>query len=121
MYCTQCGTQIGDAARFCNSCGKPTSPGAVPGEAPPPLNDFYGTTSYGAAEPRKLHRILRDKKIAGVCAGYAEYFSMDLTLMRLIWVGLLLVPPNIGLIAYIVSWVVLPKDALPKDALPNHD
>jgi phage shock protein PspC (stress-responsive transcriptional regulator) len=31
--------------------------------------------------------------------------------MRLIWIGLALVPPNIGLIAYIVSWIVLPKES----------
>ncbi len=35
---------------------------------------------------------------------------MDVTLMRLIWVGLLVVPPHLGLIAYIVSWAVLPKE-----------
>jgi len=49
------------------------------------------------------------KKVAGVCAGFAEYFDTDLTLMRVIWVALLLIPPHIGLIAYIVSWAVLPK------------
>jgi phage shock protein PspC (stress-responsive transcriptional regulator) len=50
------------------------------------------------------------KKIAGVCAGFAEYFDMDVTLMRLIWVGLLLMPPNIGIIGYIVACFVLPKE-----------
>ncbi len=50
------------------------------------------------------------KKLAGVCAGFAEYFDMDVTLMRLIWVGLLLIPPNIGIFAYIIAWVVLPKE-----------
>lgn len=53
---------------------------------------------------------MSEKKIAGVCAGYAEYFGIDITLMRLIWVGLLLIPPNIGIIAYFVSWAVLPKE-----------
>ena len=52
---------------------------------------------------------MADKKIAGVCAGFAEYFDMDLTLMRVIWVALLLVPPNLGLIGYIVAWAVMPK------------
>jgi len=97
MFCTACGTQLSDTARFCISCGKPTAP------APP-------DTGFTAPAPRKLHRILATKKVAGVCAGFAEYFDMDLTLMRLIWVGLLLIPPHIGLIAYIVSWVVLPKE-----------
>ena len=59
---------------------------------------------------RRLHRIRDKKKIAGVCAGFAEYFGMDLTLMRLIWVGLLIMPPYVGPIAYLVSMFVLPKD-----------
>jgi phage shock protein PspC (stress-responsive transcriptional regulator) len=57
---------------------------------------------------------MQGKKIAGVCNGYAEYFGMDVTLMRLIWIGLLLVPPHIGLIGYIVSWAVLPRVEMPK-------
>jgi phage shock protein C len=103
MYCTQCGSKLDDAARFCSNCGKSTSPDM----APPPMPDGAYSAAY---ENKRLRRIPEQKKIAGVCAGYAEYFNMDLTLMRLIWVGLLLVPPNIGILAYIVSWVVLPKE-----------
>ena len=47
-----------------------------------------------AAPPRRLRRIISQKKIAGVCAGFAEYFDTDLTLMRVIWVALLLLPPQ---------------------------
>jgi phage shock protein PspC (stress-responsive transcriptional regulator) len=49
------------------------------------------------------------KKIAGVCAGFAEYFDTDISLMRIVWIALLLLPPNIGVIAYIIAWAVLPK------------
>ena len=96
MFCTSCGTRLEETARFCVSCGKPTGPASFP--------------QAGTAPPRRLSRIISRKKLAGVCAGFAEYFDMDLTLMRLIWVGLLLIPPHIGLIAYIISWFVLPKD-----------
>jgi len=96
MYCTQCGAQLPETARYCTSCGKPISqPGPAPG--------------FTAAAQRKLHRIVSQKKIAGVCAGFAEYFDTDITLMRAIWVALTLLPPHVGLIAYIVSWAVLPK------------
>jgi phage shock protein C len=94
MFCTRCGTQIGDTARFCTTCGGPTSPG--PAIAAPPV--------------RRLRRILEGKKIAGVCGGFAEYFGTDVTLMRIIWLALLLLPPNVGIIAYIVAWAVLPKE-----------
>ena len=97
MFCTSCGTRLDNTARFCMACGKPTSPASSPAGA---------TTSV---PPRKLRRVLSKKKVAGVCAGFAEYFDMDLTLMRLIWVALLLIPPQIGLFAYIISWLVLPK------------
>jgi len=58
---------------------------------------------------RRLYRIRSRKKIAGVCAGFAEYFGLDVTLVRLIWIALLFMPP-IGLIGYIVSWIVLPVE-----------
>ena len=56
-----------------------------------------------------MRRVMSEKKIAGVCAGFAEYFDMDVTLVRLIWVGLVLLPPAPGVIIYIVAWIILPK------------
>jgi phage shock protein C len=108
MYCTQCGVKLDESARFCTECGKPT--GAPPGgpySRPPGAS---ASMAGATAAPKRLRRIIAGKKIAGVCTGYAEYFDMDITLMRLIWVGLLLIPPHLGLIAYIVSWAVLPKE-----------
>jgi phage shock protein C len=96
MYCTQCGAQLADSARFCTSCGKPVNSGVATG------------TGSTTAASRKLRRIRAGKKIAGVCTGFAEYFETDITMMRVIWVALLFLPPHIGLIAYIVSWAVLP-------------
>jgi len=97
MFCTQCGTRLDDAARYCTCCGKAV--GAPAGAAPPPP----------AATVRRLHRDMAHKKIAGVCAGFAEYFDTDISLMRIVWIALLLLPPNIGVIAYIIAWAVLPK------------
>lgn len=120
MFCTQCGTQMDDGARFCTSCGKPvahppveetfTAPEARYDQAPPaPENAGWSGAQETAAPHRRLRRIRAHKKIAGVCAGFAEYFDMDVTMMRLIWVALLLIPPHIGLIAYVIAWAVLPK------------
>ncbi|HEU5022688.1 MAG TPA: PspC domain-containing protein [Bryobacteraceae bacterium] len=70
---------------------------------------YPGGAAYSA--PRKrLRRVLEGKKIAGVCTGFAEYFDMDVTLVRLIWVAMVLIPPSIGLVVYLVAWIVLPRD-----------
>jgi phage shock protein C len=57
---------------------------------------------------RRLTLSVRDKKIAGVCGGIAEYFSIDPTLVRLIMVILALLGGS-GLLIYLVCWIMLPK------------
>jgi phage shock protein PspC (stress-responsive transcriptional regulator) len=62
------------------------------------------------AEPRKLYRRSSAGRIAGVCAGVAEYFDSDVTLIRLLWIVLSIVPGGIigGFISYVVAWVIVP-------------
>ena len=56
---------------------------------------------------KKLYRDEYHKKIAGVCAGLAEYFNVDVTLIRVLFV-LTLILKGGGVIVYIVLWIVLP-------------
>jgi phage shock protein PspC (stress-responsive transcriptional regulator) len=56
---------------------------------------------------KKLYLSDKDKKIAGVCGGIAEYFGIDSTIVRLIWV-LLFFAYGSGLLAYIVCALVIP-------------
>jgi phage shock protein PspC (stress-responsive transcriptional regulator) len=60
---------------------------------------------------RKLYRDEYHKKIAGVCAGLAEYFNIDVAIVRVIFV-LALIFHGGGLLIYIIFWVVLPKKPL---------
>jgi phage shock protein PspC (stress-responsive transcriptional regulator) len=46
--------------------------------------------------------------IGGVAGGMAEYFGIDASLMRLIFILLVLLP-GIGVIAYIIAWIVIPE------------
>lgn len=108
MYCTKCGTQNSDGSRFCTACGASTELGAGGYAGGNPAAAGY-TASGTAAPGKRLRRIIADKKIAGVCAGFAEYFDMDVTLVRLIWLALVLIPPAPGVIIYIVAWIILPK------------
>ena len=56
---------------------------------------------------KKLYRSETDKKIAGVCGGIAEYFSVDSTIVRLGWVFLALLA-GCGLLAYIIAAIIIP-------------
>jgi phage shock protein C len=55
----------------------------------------------------RLTRSETDKKISGVAGGMAEYFGLDSTLLRVLWVvaGLMVW----GVLAYLILWIVLPR------------
>jgi phage shock protein C len=93
MFCTKCGSELREQDRFCSACGV--------------------ATARGAAPPRpeaRLSRPMSEAKIAGVCAGFARYLGVDVTVVRILWVVLAVCPLPFGLIAYIVAWIVMPKD-----------
>ena len=50
-----------------------------------------------------------NKKIAGVCAGLAEYFDFDTTIVRLIWAIATITTCFSGIIIYLICWAVLPE------------
>jgi phage shock protein C len=57
---------------------------------------------------KRLYRSKKNRKIAGVCGGIAEYLDVDPTLIRLIWVlGTLLW--GAGIIAYLIAWIIIPE------------
>ena len=69
---------------------------------------------------RKLERRSATGRVAGVCSGIAEYLDTDVTLVRLAWVVLSIVPGSIigGVVAYLAAWLVMPdadKLASPSD------
>jgi len=53
----------------------------------------------------------RNKKIAGVCAGFARYFDMDVVLMRVLWLGVALCSGGVGFLVYLGAWIVIPSDS----------
>ena len=57
---------------------------------------------------KKLYRSTRQKALAGVCGGIAEYFDIDVTLVRLGWVVLLFLE-GVGLILYILAAIIIPQ------------
>ena len=73
--------------------------------------------SGNPAEPTRprLTRSVTDKKIAGVCGGLAEYFGVDTTPIRVLWIVLSILPGAIvgGLLVYLAAWILIPKARTP--------
>lgn len=91
MYCNYCGKAIQDDANVCAYCG----------------------TRVGSVLARKrLIRPRAGRKIAGVCAGFAEYFDLDITLVRVVWLVSLFLGAGLGLIAYLVAWIIIPDEPM---------
>jgi phage shock protein PspC (stress-responsive transcriptional regulator) len=96
MVCVNCQKQITDGSNFCYNCGakQPTAGAAT-----------VNTPEYGAR--KRLVRSINDKKIAGVAAGLADYFELDPTIIRVVWL-LAFLCGGAGLLAYIILWIALP-------------
>ncbi|MFW5981749.1 MAG: PspC domain-containing protein [Halanaerobiaceae bacterium] len=58
---------------------------------------------------KKIYRSRKDKIIGGVCGGLAEYFDIDSTLVRLVFILLFLSPNGIGILFYIIPWIIIPE------------
>ena len=65
---------------------------------------------------KQLYRSSSNKKLAGVCGGLGEYFNVDPTIVRVVFVLLALPGGFPGILPYAILWLVVPLrgDALPK-------
>jgi phage shock protein C len=61
------------------------------------------------AQTRKLYRSQTDRKLAGVCGGLAQYFNLDATLIRVLFVVLAVLGGS-GLVIYLAMWIIVPKE-----------
>jgi len=98
VTCVKCQREIEAESSYCRFCGAPVRP----------------TEAH-----RRFVRIPDEGKFAGVCAGLAAYFDTDVTIVRLVWVILSIIPGVFigGLVAYIAAWILAPV-ASPQDHRP---
>ena len=57
----------------------------------------------------KLYLSEMDRKIGGVCGGLGEYFDKDPTLIRILFILIILFSFGVGVLAYLGMWLVIPK------------
>jgi phage shock protein C len=102
MYCNACGKAIAEDVRFCSNCGN------VVGIPPTPKKLLRS----------RANNQIAGKKIAGVCAGLAQYFDLDVTLVRILAIFLTLatgVCP--GVVTYLLAWIIVPAEPELKSAV----
>lgn len=58
---------------------------------------------------KRLYRSNDEKILAGVCGGIAEYFHIDPTVVRLLWIVLGMMGGG-GIFAYIIAAIIIPKE-----------
>jgi phage shock protein C len=58
---------------------------------------------------RKLYRSKTNRKLAGVCGGLAQYFNIDATIIRVLFVVLAILGGS-GLLLYLALWIIVPKE-----------
>lgn len=90
MFCNKCGNALDAGVSFCSKCGTPVGPAAPQVE-------------------KKLTRPMGSNWIAGVCSGFARYFGVDVTLVRLVWLATVILAGT-GILAYIICWIVIPRE-----------
>lgn len=64
-----------------------------------------------------LRRPLEGRMLAGVCAGIARFFNIDVTLVRIAWVLFTLLGGS-GILAYVIAWALIPDDSGQRAATP---
>jgi phage shock protein C len=94
MFCTQCGVSLGEqGSNFCPGCGKSTR-----GEQP-----------HQRPAQKILERPLHGRRIAGVCAGIANYLDVDATLIRILAV-IAFFCYGTGILAYLIAMIIMPNE-----------
>ena len=95
----------------CSRCSKDS-------ELDAPYCPFCGA-AYGDGT-RPLKRIPSRGQVAGVCAGLAAYLRLDVTIIRLAWIVLSIVPGALigGVLVYAAAWALMPADDTVEDQSP---
>lgn len=98
MTCTGCGTVLDTGAHFCSGCGR-----------------GLAAQSSFVSERLRSERLVRPREnrmIAGVCAGFAQRYGWDVSIVRLVLVLAVVFGAGTPLLAYVIAWVLMPNQQL---------
>ena len=79
------------------------------GEAYRPMSDSQGNRTFPGEQPRKLLRPRTNRSVAGVCSGLANYFNVDVTLIRIVFIVGFFAGFSTVLL-YIILWIVIGQE-----------
>jgi phage shock protein C len=77
-----------------------------------PVPEGTGTATETGPAIRRLRRSRSEKKILGVCGGIAKYFTIDPSIVRVLYVFFVFVTHGFGIIVYFALALVLPEEEL---------
>jgi len=58
---------------------------------------------------KRIYRSGKERILGGVCGGIGEYFDVDPTIIRLLWV-LFALGAGTGILVYIIAWIIIPRN-----------
>ena len=106
MYCNYCGKVIQEDANVCAYCGRRVA---------------------ATVARKRLVRPRNGRKLAGISLGLAEYFDIDVTVIRIVWVIMFFLSGGTAFLAYIIAWIIIPEEPLAlayvapsAERAPNH-
>ena len=59
---------------------------------------------------KRLYKSNYNKMVCGVCGGIGNYFTLDPTLIRILWVIFTIASVGTGIVAYIIAAVIIPEE-----------
>ncbi len=93
--CSYCGTEFKPSQNFCSACGKGDTPQQTP-----------------VYQPKKLTKDISNKVISGVCSGIGNYYDMDPTIVRILFVIFTMMGGS-GILLYIILAIIIPNPIYP--------
>ena len=107
LYCPNCGSANEEFAEFCVSCGIDLT------KSRDLKAETQEATGEQTASKKKLYRSRENRMLTGVAAGMAEYFGLEVALMRLLWIiFIFIITGGMGIIAYLILALVIDEEPL---------